>query len=324
MLREVRIHRTITVLLAVALLATLSVALTGGDRADAVEGPVDVVYVTTGRNFPDALAGGTLAAAVGAPMLTVEKDLPIPDATVAALQSLRPDRIIIFGGPAAVSDAVKGALGDHTRSGAVTRIEGDDRHGTASAIADALPEKVHDADRLDGLDSSAFLRDGDDIDATSLEGLRLAEVGAVFGTRDRNLARQTVAGGAETVRTLDYLAPTDGFVMITASVLLSNTSTTDDQSFSVYLMHDWDGTLTPTTIEDAIVGADRVDVGPKGASSEIETQSAVLTTAFPVSAGAHTLDLYVEGSDVEHNVASITAVFSPNGSASQVGSLNPA
>lgn len=174
---EVRLHRTLTVLLAVALLATLTVALTGGDRADAVEGPVDVVYVTTGRNFPDALAGGTLAATTGAPMLTVEPQLPIPAATVAALQSLDPDRIIIFGGPVAVSDEVKDALTDHARSGSVTRIEGTDRHDTAAAIADALPSRVHDADRLDGLDANAFLRaTGTAANSSRLDGVEHADL----------------------------------------------------------------------------------------------------------------------------------------------------
>lgn len=176
---EVRLHRVLTVLLTAALLATLTVALTGGQRADAVDGPVDVVYVATGRNFPDALAGANLAATVGAPLLTVEPDLPIPDTTLTALQSLDPDRIIVLGGPAAVSDAVVDALAAHARSGSVTRIEGTDRHDTAAAIADALPDRVHDADTLDGLDSSAFLRSNATIDADTLAGTSHADLRSV-------------------------------------------------------------------------------------------------------------------------------------------------
>ena len=161
MTAELRFHRITTVLLTAALLATLTVALTGGQPAEAIDGPVEVVYVATGRNFPDALAGSTLAATAGAPLLTVEPNLPLPDTTITALQSLDPDRIVVLGGPVAVSDAVVGALADYARSGSVTRIEGTDRHDTAAQIADALPDKVHDADRLDGLDSSAFLRGAD-------------------------------------------------------------------------------------------------------------------------------------------------------------------
>jgi hypothetical protein len=42
-------------------------------------------------------------------------------------------------------------------TGNVDRIEGRDRYETATNIAAALPERVKDADRLDGMDSSAFL-----------------------------------------------------------------------------------------------------------------------------------------------------------------------
>ena len=165
-------YRVTVILLTAALLATLSFALTGGDRADAVDGPVEVVYVATGRNFPDALAGATLATSVNAPLLTVEKDPPLPQSTIDALTALDPNRIVIFGGAAAVSDAVAELLAGYTRSGEVTRLSGTDRHATAAAIADALPAKVADADQLDGLDSTAFLRvDGTAVDADALGGV---------------------------------------------------------------------------------------------------------------------------------------------------------
>lgn len=164
-------YQVAVIVLAAALVASLTSALTGGDPADAVDGPVDVVYVATGRNFPDALAGSILASTVGAPLLTVESAPPLPAATIAALTSLDPDRIIVFGGPAAVSDQVVKLLEPFARSGSVTRIEGGDRHETAGLIADALPDKVHDADLLDGLDASEFLRSNADIDADMLDGL---------------------------------------------------------------------------------------------------------------------------------------------------------
>lgn len=162
-------HRLLNVLLAALLALTASVAMSGGQPSDAVEGPVDVVYVASGRNFPDALVGGGLAVSMGAPMLTVEPSR-IPDATATALTSLDPDRIIVLGGPGAVSDDVATALAAYARSGVVERIEGADRHGTAAAIADALPDKVADADHLDGLDSTDFIRTTDDLDADTLDG----------------------------------------------------------------------------------------------------------------------------------------------------------
>ena len=192
-------YRLMVVLLTAALLATLTVALTGGDRAEAIDGPVDVVYVATGRNFPDALAGSTLAGALGAPLLTVEPNPPLPQATIDALTALDPDRIVVFGGPGAVSDGVVGALTAYARSGSVTRIAGDNRHDTAQAIADALPTKVHDSDLLDGLDSADFLRStaaddfvhvDDDIDATTLGG----DPAAAFRTWPLQFVREINAG----------------------------------------------------------------------------------------------------------------------------------
>ncbi|WP_256839973.1 cell wall-binding repeat-containing protein [Ornithinimicrobium faecis] len=124
--------------------------------AEALDGPVDVVYVADGRNFPDSLAGATLAATAGAPLLMVKSELPVPSETTAALAVLDPDRIVILGGPLAVSDEVAEALEPYATTGTVTRLFGATRYGTAAAIADALPDKVHDADLLDGQDSGRY------------------------------------------------------------------------------------------------------------------------------------------------------------------------
>lgn len=153
---SIRRYRMAVVLLAAALVAALTTALTRGP-AVAVDGPVDVVYVADGTNFPDALAGATLAGAVGAPLLIVAPNLPLPADTTAALAGLDPDRIVIFGGPLAVSNGVQSALVPYTSSGSVTRIYGTSRYGTAAAIADALPDKVHEADLLDGYEGRRLL-----------------------------------------------------------------------------------------------------------------------------------------------------------------------
>ena len=70
-----------------------------------------VVYVTSGVNFPDALAGAAAAAKTGAPLLLVS-DVRVPGPIAAELIRLRPERIIVLGGPVAVSDAVVGVLAD--------------------------------------------------------------------------------------------------------------------------------------------------------------------------------------------------------------------
>lgn len=131
--------RMLVLVLTSLLVLTTSALLGIGPMARAVDGPVDEVYVATGQNFPDALAGGTLAAAKGAPLLLVNTN-SIPSATKDALTALDPNRIFIIGGPAAVSNQVRDALVPYTSSGLVTRVAGADRAATAAEVAAALPD----------------------------------------------------------------------------------------------------------------------------------------------------------------------------------------
>lgn len=290
MTTETRFHRAAVVVLTAALIATLSVALTGGDRAGAVEGPVDVVYVATGRNFPDALAGATLAATAGAPMLTVEPDLPLPPTTVAALQSLDPDRIVILGGPVAVGDAVRGALADFARSGSVTRIEGSDRHDTAAQIAEALPDKVHDSNLLDGRDATELGR----VDAIRRPGLTTTDL-----TGQGVVLQRTVS------------APRDGFLLLTAQMVMINTSGGDD--LIGVLTVDDPGPIDVGNIEDtAAVGLVRPHDTNGGGTL-------AMTSTVPVTAGDHVIRMHalhgaVSGT-MRHGLETLNAVFVPFGDA---------
>jgi subtilisin family serine protease len=93
----------------------------------------DTVYVASGTSFPDALAGAALAGSTGQPvLLTSPGSLSTPTATW--LSTHRPGRIVVLGGAAAVSDAVRDRLGDYT-DGSVTRLAGADRYATAAAVA---------------------------------------------------------------------------------------------------------------------------------------------------------------------------------------------
>jgi hypothetical protein len=66
---------------------------------------VPVAYVTTGTNFPDALAAGPVAATAGGPILLSESGR-LSDATAAELQRLRPAVVILLGGTGAIGEAV--------------------------------------------------------------------------------------------------------------------------------------------------------------------------------------------------------------------------
>jgi putative cell wall-binding protein len=96
---------------------------------------VPVAYVTTGLNYPDALAGGPAAGIVGGPMLLTDPG-DLPQVIRDELARLRPGRIVVLGGTAAVSARVAGQL-DALTSGPVDRIAGADRYATAVAISRA-------------------------------------------------------------------------------------------------------------------------------------------------------------------------------------------
>lgn len=66
---------------------------------------VPVAYVATGANSPDALSGAAAAAQDKGPLLLV-RPTSLPPGLAEELTRLAPGRIVVQGGPGAVSDAV--------------------------------------------------------------------------------------------------------------------------------------------------------------------------------------------------------------------------
>ena len=95
----------------------------------------EVVFVATGLDYPDALAGASRAGALDAPVLLVRTD-SVPAATQRELTRLAPEQIILLGGTTAVTAGVEQELGGY---GTVTRVAGTDRYRTAAAVALAYP-----------------------------------------------------------------------------------------------------------------------------------------------------------------------------------------
>lgn len=94
------------------------------------------VYVASGENFPDALAGGAAAGLRGAPVLLVQRDA-VPAAVQTELARLRPGKVVILGGANTVSAAVEGVLGTIAPT---TRVAGVDRYdGSAAVSANTFP-----------------------------------------------------------------------------------------------------------------------------------------------------------------------------------------
>jgi len=97
---------------------------------------VPVVYVATGTTFPDALAGGAAAAAEGGPLVLTEPTV-LPESVRAVLVELRPHRVRVLGGPAAVSDHVLDQLRSLAGAGGASRVAGADRYETAARVSAA-------------------------------------------------------------------------------------------------------------------------------------------------------------------------------------------
>jgi putative cell wall-binding protein len=101
---------------------------------------VPVAYIATGTAFPDGLAGGAAGAANKGPLLLVEPN-GIPVDVRTELERLNPARIVVLGGPAAVSHEVLAQLAQY--SPRVDRVAGNSRYETAAAVATSQFTKVN-------------------------------------------------------------------------------------------------------------------------------------------------------------------------------------
>lgn len=91
----------------------------------------DTVVISTGDNFPDALAIGPFAASLGYPVIFASKESLNAD-TKAALNSWNIQNVIIVGGTGAVSEAVEDEIKAMNIN--VERLSGDNRYLTALSI----------------------------------------------------------------------------------------------------------------------------------------------------------------------------------------------
>lgn len=105
---------------------------------------VDVVYLASGLDYPDAMPAGALGGTHDAPVLLARPN-GIPSVTRAELTRLQPDRIVVMGGASAIGDSVLSDLADYAQADTpdeVTRIAGPDRYATASEAALSYPTGV--------------------------------------------------------------------------------------------------------------------------------------------------------------------------------------
>jgi putative cell wall-binding protein len=93
------------------------------------------VVIATAADYPDALAGAPLAAALGGPILLVTKD-GLPGAVATELGRLGAKKAVILGGTGAVSETVATQL--RQRGLVVDRVAGSSRFDTAAKVAARL------------------------------------------------------------------------------------------------------------------------------------------------------------------------------------------
>lgn len=101
------------------------------------------VVVASSNDYPDALAAGSLAAAVGGPLLLTAPDR-LSSGVADEIRRLGANKIYVVGGQAAVSNYVRNQL---TGLGSVERLAGADRVSTAAAIAREV-EGITDSNRV--------------------------------------------------------------------------------------------------------------------------------------------------------------------------------
>ncbi len=128
--------------------------------------PGGKVFIATGRNFPDALAGGATAAKAGRPLLLIDKDT-IPESIKAELQRLNPSQIVILGGESVVSSSLAEQLKSY--SDKVDRVAGKTRYETAISASKAFT-------RSESVIIASGLNFPDALSASSLFNAKLSPV----------------------------------------------------------------------------------------------------------------------------------------------------
>ncbi|GAA4885007.1 cell wall-binding repeat-containing protein [Serinicoccus chungangensis] len=105
---------------------------TAVDVSQAQADDADIVFLASGKDYPDALAAAAAAGMEDSAVLLTRPDL-LPGATADELERLSPETVYVVGGEAAVSSDVATAAG--ADAGEVVRLSGTNRYGTAAAVA---------------------------------------------------------------------------------------------------------------------------------------------------------------------------------------------
>lgn len=132
---------------------------TAAKVAESWSGTNGTVYIASGLNFPDALAGGSGAARENAPML-LTNGTTLSDETVVQMRRLKPKNVVVVGGDSVVKTSVLRQIGDAVPGADIVRAAGKDRFETSSLIVENVTGKSWNEKDAKALPTSAFLATG--------------------------------------------------------------------------------------------------------------------------------------------------------------------
>lgn len=94
---------------------------------------VPVLFVTTGMNYPDALSAGPAAVHLGGPLMLVQPD-SLTTAVRDQIIAFNPERVVVLGSDASVSENVFDQIVTAVPSADVERQTGPDRYSTSRLV----------------------------------------------------------------------------------------------------------------------------------------------------------------------------------------------
>jgi len=148
----------------------ISTSVTIARETVRLQGAPERIYVASAANFPDAIAGGALAADDGSPLVLTAPD-QLSESTTAFLDEFGDDAEVVFlGGNAAIADAVFEAAGGDARIGGETRSH------TAALLAQRWPDDRTGAALIQGYAEDGWVQGT--AGATAIQPLLLAGPGA--------------------------------------------------------------------------------------------------------------------------------------------------
>ncbi len=171
-------------------------------------GSVPIAYLASGADYPDALSAGPAAAHDGGPLL-LTRPTQLPSAVRAELLRLAPAKVVIVGGPGAISPSVSSSV--RALVPEVVRIAGADRYETSATLA---------SERFSAGLSKAYVARGDDFaDALSV-GAAAANRGSPVLLVERGSVPAPIRSALESLAP-DQVVVSGGPAVITDDVLLA-------------------------------------------------------------------------------------------------------